>query len=343
MSYDQYTINPDKISSVESRTQCDTSVNLFQMIKADLPLMAAPMPDVCNGHMAGVLSKLGIISLIHRFQSIEDHIRQYEFALDNKEINHSEMFGQDNKILIGNSFGLNDIDRFHVFYDLGCKIFCLDTANGANTNIESTLKKISKIATDFFLITGNVANKQGYAYLADLYGEYGFVGGIRVGIAGGSVCATRFETGVYRPITSSIKDCWYQKIGILTAERAPLIIADGGVKYPGDIAKALLLGADLVMAGGVFAGTEEAPGSPIKNPDGRLYKLYRGAASYSVQHDFKQTKEIQFNEGFETQVEYKGDVDKIISRYKAGLQSAMSYCDSKTIKEFKQKGTIEKI
>jgi len=377
LSYDDISIVPRVISEQEHRNG-DTSIECFG-IKLDVPIIASPMPDVCNGWMAHKLATTGALGIIHRFQKIEEQVKQYQTA----GLLPSQNIFQFNPKYCACAIGVTDDyqERFKALYNAGCRIFCLDTANGANRLVEKAVKWIRKqtqlhVNAGFnpnnhkvYLIAGNVATREGYKFLADLG-----VDAVRVGIAGGSVCETKNETGVYMPMVTSILECVDMRYGlargkawsrvpkdifkahpeyitmrtdvvldlesqeILTEEikKLPLIIADGGIKIPADMNKALGLGADLVMAGGIFAGTKESPGDVLKDRDGKLYKIYRGAASFGVQ---KETtgEEPDYNEGAEIFVPYKHmSVTKVIKRFKAGLQSCMSYCNSVNLQEFKR-------
>jgi IMP dehydrogenase len=159
-----------------------------------------------------------------------------------------------------------------------------------------------------------------------------------------SVCETKTETGVHMPTLQSIEECYEYKIHM---ERdggiaMPQIIADGGIRVPSDLNKAIAVGADVAFCGSIFAGTSESPGNVI-NIDGELLKLYRGAASFGVQVE-SLDHEPDYVEGRESMVKYKpGGVSKVVKRFRNGLRSAMSYMDARTIKEFRENVSVEKI
>jgi IMP dehydrogenase len=327
-SYNEISLVPRVISDLEHRTEADISVEMCG-VKLEVPLIASPMPDVCNGEMANALARLGAMGIIHRFQSIKEQVIEFQKAMHYLPQYHT------NEDVIGGRVGCaigatgDYKERLHALYDTGCRIFCIDTANGANRQVEKAVEWIRKsFQLDVYIIAGNVATAEGFRYLAGLG-----VDAIRVGIAGGSVCITRTETGIYYPMASSVLECAEESFKLLNP---PILIADGGIQMPADLAKSLALGADVAMAGGIFAGTKEAPGGVIKDKDGHLFKLYRGAASFGVQKEHT-GDEPAYNEGNETLVPYKnGGVEKVIERFQAGLRSSFSYMNARNIKEFQQ-------
>jgi IMP dehydrogenase len=157
------------------------------------------------------------------------------------------------------------------------------------------------------------------------------VDAIRVGIAGGSVCETRDETGVFVPTP-------YTVAAAASVRTRALIIGDSGIRTPADMCKLLALGADCVMVGSALAGTKEAPGRVIV-VDGKKFKIMRGAASFSVQREFE-GGDPEYIEGSETMVPYKGRVEDVVRRYLAGLRSSMSYMDARTLDEYRRNATF---
>lgn len=328
-SFNEIGLVPRVVSTLQHRSEADTSVSVFG-VTLNIPLVATPMPDVCNGRMAGTLAILGAMGVIHRFQTIDEQVNEYKLAkqllfgyYDNCNISEKDNFS----CAIGATGDY--IERFNRLYSTGCRIFVIDTANGANTQVSKAIKALRNCNySDVYLIAGAVATREGYKYLA----EEG-VDGVRVGISGGSACITRTETGVYYPMVSSIMECYDESCKL---HNPPVLISDGGISIPADMAKALTLGADIIFAGSMFAGTKESPGSVLKNKEGNLFKIYRGAASFGVQAEYSNA-EPAYNEGAETFVPYKsGGVEGVINRFSAGLRSSMSYMNARTLKEFRQ-------
>lgn len=352
-SYDHISLVPREVSTLKSRSEADPGINMFGT-RFSLPIIASPMPDVCGGKMAGTLAALGILGIIHRFQSIEEQVKEYKLA--------REVATDVNVEKIGCAVGVTGdyLARYHELDKAGCSIFCIDTANGANVLVEEALKGIRSLAAKkIYIIAGNVATREGYIYLAKLK-----VDAARCGLAGGSVCTTKTETGVYMPMATSIEEIVDTRASMARAmldasanaptsdddreaiknaitqyfEFLPKVLADGGIRTPADMCKAIALGADMVIAGGVFAGCEETPGRVIRQGKD-LVKLYRGAASFSVQYEHKD-EEPDYNEGDESFVSYKGEVKKLIKRFDAGLRSSMSYLNARTLADFKWNADI---
>jgi len=317
LTYKDISLVPRNLSQVSSRQEINLSLDLTPNIpssKLRLPVLPAPMDTICSLEMCKILSKNGMLGMIHRFQPIESRKDNYISLKDD---------GFDAVIAIG----LDEGEIIDEFYNLGARAFIVDVANGFNTAVEPTIKQIRNLKNTY-IICGNVDSEEGFEYLSDLG-----VNAIRVGIGSGSMCTTSIMTGVGQGIVSSIIEC--RNIKDKIGSKA-LVIADGGIVAVGDIAKAMTVGADAVMVGRMLAGTKEAEGNILKY-NGKLYKAYRGSASYAVQQ--KRGKNPYYIEGDETIVEYKGGVQNILDQIDAGLRSSMSYMAATNLEQLTKNGS----
>jgi IMP dehydrogenase len=333
LGYDQITLVPRIASDVASRSDVETKLTAFD--STFLPIVSSPMPDITGGLLAGKLSALGGLGIIHRFLSIPQQIDEYRIAVFATQA----AFAPSKNIACAIGVTGDYLERYEALYNEGCRIFCLDTANGFNSKTKDAVLAIRlKYEGASFLIAGNVATREGYSYLA----ETG-VDAVRVGIAGGSVCTTRLETGVFVPMATSVAECVSEK-RLLEALKlpAPLVIADGGIKAPNDLCKALAIGADMIMSGSIFAGRKETPGTVLRDRDtDNLYKTYRGAASFSVQYEHRKERP-EYTEGEESFVPYKEDgVTRVMHRFEMGLRSSMSYMNALTLNQYPQNTCIQ--
>jgi IMP dehydrogenase len=307
--FDDVSLVPRRRSSLAHRTEAEPAVD-FGPLRLSVPLIGSPMPDVCGVDMCRALADHGALGILPRFQAIADQ------ASELREI------GPAGGAVAGALGVTGDFrERFEQIVATGCRIVCLDTANGAHEQVANAARWVREQDTAVFLVAGNVASAETFRWLEDLG-----VDAIRVGIAGGSVCETRTETGVYAPTPYSVHEC-------AQVRRRALIIGDGGIRSPADMCKLLALGADCVMVGSALAGTYEAPGRVLV-VDGKKFKIMRGAASFSVQQEFA-GEDPEYIEGAESIVAYKGRVADVIQRYVAGLRSSMSYMDARTLDEYR--------
>ena len=259
-----------------------------------------------------------------------------------KDIEKSEKFpfaSKDKKqsLIVGAAVGVaaDGLERAKALIKAGCDFIVVDTAHGHSEAVIEVVKKIRKESSKVTLIAGNIASEQAATDLGKLR-----VDAMKVGIGPGSICTTRVVAGIGFPQFSAILNV---KRG-LNKYKNVKIIADGGIRYSGDIAKALGAGADAVMIGSLLAGTDETPGE-IFYYQGRSYKSYRGMGSISAmsrgsadryfQQDIKDQLKL-VPEGIEGRVPYRGPVKNIIDQLVGGLKSSMGYLGAKNIAEFKK-------
>ena len=239
------------------------------------------------------------------------------------------------RLRVGAAVGASvvDLSRAHALVDAGVDLIVIDTAHGHSEGVLEAVVRMREEFPDIQLIAGNVATKEGASDLADRG-----VDGVKVGVGPGSICTTRIVTGVGVPQLTAVIEAVEGVEG-----RVP-IVADGGVRFSGDLVKALAAGASSVMMGSMFAGTEESPGESFLL-DGRRYKLIRGMGSLSAMEEGSADRyfqEDQFEdrklvpEGIEARVPYKGPVSDTVFQLIGGLQSGMGYCGAETLSELAQ-------
>ena len=316
--YDHLSLAPRHASGLPHRADARPGVSLGPAV-LEVPLVGSPMPDVCGPRMCQALAGAGALGILHRFESIEQQAQQVRELASATEKPAAAALGVTGDWQ----------ERFLALLDAGCSIFCLDTANGAHTQVGRAIDWIRGRDSSAFLIAGNVASAEGFHWLE----EHG-ADAIRVGIAGGSVCETRTETAVYVPTPYAVAEA-------ASVRTRALIIGDGGIRMPADLCKLLALGADLAMVGSALAGTDEAPGRTIA-VDGKTFKIMRGAASFSVQQEAGNL-DPQYVEGAETLVPAKGPAQGVVRRYLAGLRSSMAYLNARTLDEYRANASFVRL
>ena len=314
-TYDDILMVPS-YSHWESRKVVDISVRCKTgKLSLDLPLMTANMDSITEVDMANFIGAKGGIGVLHRYMSIEDNIAMF------RDCRHPAF------VSIGCTE--KDLERAEALRDAGAEFFCVDVAHAHARYVGRTLKQVREMTGDAACImAGNVATYAGADYLASCGADL-----VKVGIGGGSVCTTRIKTGFGVPNLTAIKNC-------ARVDRS--VIADGGIRYAGDIVKALAFGADFVMVGSMLAGTRPTPGPVInkKNHAGEdiKVKIYRGMASSDVQKDYHGgVAEWKTAEGVSTEVPYREDEDDIIADIIGGLRSGLTYGGAATIRELQRK------
>lgn len=304
LTYDDISLIPTQVSQVKTRSSINTKSKFLDM-ELSVPVISSPMDTVTGIEMAKELTNLGCLGIVNRFDS-----------------SLNEIF-ENGKIIEGVkavSISLNAEEKLIDKIAENRMIICIDTANANNAFV---LKKCEEIKSKYNVkvIVGNIAQGATLKQISDAGAD-----AVRIGIGGGSVCTTSIQTGIGIGQVSSLLDVY------LTREEQKIkidLIADGGIKNPGDIVKALACGADAVMLGRMLAGTKETPGEVIKYND-QLWKKYRGSASFGVK------MKNEYIEGEETLIPYKGTVKNVINAISDGLRSAMSYLNCNSLDDLKK-------
>jgi IMP dehydrogenase len=300
----------------ESRKVVDISMTCKKnKLSLELPVITANMDTITETDMANYIGSKGGIGVLHRYMSKEKNVRML------KDCKYP--------VFVSIGCGEKDMARAEALRDAGADFFCVDVAHAHAKYVGRTLKKIRDMLGDeACIMAGNVATYAGADHLASCGADI-----VKVGIGGGSVCTTRIKTGFGVPNLTAIKNC-------SRVDRS--VVADGGIRYPGDIVKALAFGADFVMLGSLLAGTRPTPGPAISKKDrnGEEIKVknYRGMASSEVQEDYHGgIAEWKTTEGISTEVPYREDEDEIIADIIGGLRSGLTYGGASTITELQRK------
>jgi IMP dehydrogenase len=300
----------------ESRKVVDISVTCKRgKLTLSLPLMTSNMDTITETEMANFIGAKGGIGVLHRFMSIDDNVAMFKACR------------YPTFVSIGCT--QSDLDRTAALRDAGASYYCLDVAHAHAKYVGKTLKSVRDIlGENACIMAGNVATYAGADFLASCSADI-----VKVGIGGGSVCTTRLKTGFGVPNLTALKNC-------ARVDRS--IVADGGIRYPGDIVKALAFGADFVMVGSLLAGTRPTPGPVIEKngADGSVcrVKVYRGMASSEVQKDYHGgVAEWKTAEGVSTEVLYREDEDTILGDIVGGLRSGLTYGGAATVRELQRK------
>lgn len=339
LSFDDIQLMP-RYNNITSRKDVDTSVRLGE-IELRIPVLSANMDTITGFAMANAMFRLGGLGVLHRFCSIEENIQLFKDATFQNSSDWVNKVPYPNAVV---SLGVNEgLERIEALYEVGARYFCIDVAHGHSQAVGHIIEKIREAyCNNVFLIAGNVCTAEGAEYLADKGAD-----AIKVGIGPGSVCQTRIKTGFGIPQFTAIQECRHVNC---------FLIADGGIKTPGDAVKAFAAGADAIMVGGMLAGTDETPGeiisetvqvrprtySDMEDPRDYLqtvkYKLFRGMASKEAQDEFMGSmNDWKTAEGIEIKVKAKGPVSDVIADLMGGIRSGMTYCGANTIQQIRQR------
>ena len=329
LTFDDVTLVPQYSEILPS--EVDTSIKLTEFLKLKIPLISSAMDTVTESKMAIAIGKAGGIGIIHRNLDIKKQL------LEIKKV-------KKQKILVGAAVGAGpkEFERASALLKENLDMIVVDTAHGHTKKVSEIIKFIrKKKSKKTALCAGNVATAQAAKFLKKLGVDI-----IKVGIGPGSICTTRLVAGIGVPQLSAIIDV---RNGL--RNKNIKVISDGGIKYSGDLAKAFAAGADAVMIGSLFAGTNEAPGKLIKK-NGKLFKSFRGMGSVGAMNkgsadryfQSKQKDDTKYvPEGVEGLAKYKGKVGTIIYKLVGGLKSSMGYLGSKQIKYLRKKPQFVKI
>jgi IMP dehydrogenase len=333
LTYDDVLLLPDASDVVPS--EVDTRTRLTQKISLEIPLISSAMDTVTESDMAIAMAKAGGIGIIHRNLPIEEQVK-----------NAKEVKAHG---IVGAAVGVGDdgFARATALIEAGVDVVVVDTAHGHHRAVLDAIARIKKAFPTIQIIGGNVATRAGAQALINAGAD-----AVKVGVGPGSICTTRVVAGVGVP----------QITAIMEAHKACVkadipLIADGGLQYSGDIAKAIVAGADAVMLGSLLAGCDESPGELVE-VGGKKFKAYRGMGSLGAMQSrgdkksYSKDRYMQDDvlaedklvpEGIEGKVAYRGPVSEMVHQLVGGLRSGMGYAGSPTIADLQQNGQLIQI
>ena len=329
LTFDDVTLVPKYSEILPS--EVDTSIKLTDTLKLNIPLLSSAMDTITESKMAIAIAKIGGLGVIHRNLDIKKQIQEIKKV-------------KKQKLLVGAAVGtgLKEFHRAELIIKEKVDMIVVDTAHGHTKKVSEMIKFIKKKKSKkICLCAGNIATPEAAKFLLKLGVDV-----IKVGIGPGSICTTRLVAGIGVPELSAILNV---RNGI--KNKNVKIISDGGIKYSGDLAKAFAAGADAVMIGSLFAGTDETPGKLIKK-NGKLFKSFRGMGSVGAMNKGSADRYFQSKqknnskyvpEGVEGFAKYKGKVENIVFKLIGGLKSSMGYLGSKQIKYLRNKPQFVKI
>lgn len=293
-------------------------------IGLSVPFLSAAMDRVTDAGMAIAIGQLGGLGVLHRNCSVEEQVAMVKEA-------------KKAGVKVAAACGPFAVDRAKALDDAKCDAIVIDCAHGHNMNVVASAKRIKASLKHAKMIYGNIATGEAAAAVCS------FVDAVKVGVGPGSICTTRIISGVGVPQLSAVIE-----VSEVARKKKVPVIADGGIRTSGDIAKALAAGASAVMCGNMFAGTDEAPGKIVEK-EGSKFKEYRGMGSEAVIRSASGNERYFTHgrkavaEGVEALVPYKGPVGEIIASLASGVQVGMGYVGAKTIAEFWKKAQFIRI
>lgn len=318
----------------------DLCTQLTKDIKLSIPLISAAMDTVTESNLAIAMAKLGGVGVIHKNLSIEEQceeiikVKKQEVRATKNELGQPlSNLDERGRFRVGAALGVSSdlVTRAVSLASQNVDFLCLDSSHGHSLGVIQAIKELKNKLPTLPLIAGNVATYEGARALIEAGAD-----SIKIGIGPGSICTTRIVTGAGMPQLTAIAEA-----SKACREMGVPCIADGGIKCSGDISKAIAAGADSVMLGSLFAGTDESPGDTIMI-EGRFYKYYRGMGSLAAMKAGSKDRYFQENiessklvpEGIEGRVLFKGKLEEVVTQLIGGLRAGIGLSGSSNIQDF---------
>nr|6KCF_A Chain A, Inosine-5'-monophosphate dehydrogenase [Candidatus Liberibacter asiaticus str. psy62]6KCF_B Chain B, Inosine-5'-monophosphate dehydrogenase [Candidatus Liberibacter asiaticus str. psy62]6KCF_C Chain C, Inosine-5'-monophosphate dehydrogenase [Candidatus Liberibacter asiaticus str. psy62]6KCF_D Chain D, Inosine-5'-monophosphate dehydrogenase [Candidatus Liberibacter asiaticus str. psy62] len=351
LTFDDVLLRPE-FSNVLPR-DIDISTRIAKDFTLNLPIMSAAMDQVTDSRLAIAMAQAGGLGVIHRNFSPSEQVAQVHQVkkfesggvkdIERSQLNPNATKDSKGRLRVAAAVSVaKDIaDRVGPLFDVNVDLVVVDTAHGHSQKVLDAVVQIKKNFPSLLVMAGNIATAEGALALIDAGADI-----IKVGIGPGSICTTRVVTGVGCPQLSAIMSV------VEVAERAGVaIVADGGIRFSGDIAKAIAAGSACVMIGSLLAGTDESPGD-IFLYQGRSFKSYRGMGSVAAMERGSSARYSQDGvtdvlklvpEGIEGRVPYKGPIASVLHQMSGGLKSSMGYVGASNIEEFQKKANFIRV
>lgn len=323
----------DNFSEVDSRSDINNlKARLTKDIVLNIPIVSSNMADVTGMEMAIAMANLGGLGFLPQFSSIEKRCFKVYRIKRVKVRGQNSSLDKKGRLMVGAAIRLNAdyLREVEELLKVGTDVILLDTARGNSKRVRDAVKAIKKKFLFTPLVVGNIDTPEAAFMLIKAGADC-----LKVGIGPGSACMTREATGVGIPQITAVASC----VAVARKFDVP-IISDGGIRSGADLSKALVAGANLVMLGGLLAGTDEAPGKVIKKKE-KKWKVFRGSASEAFQLD--RIKEGSLDkprpaEGVERRIPYAGPISSVMQGLLGVFQSSMSYVGARNLEEFWEKG-----
>ncbi|MGN1261977.1 MAG: IMP dehydrogenase [Candidatus Enteromonas sp.] len=320
--------------------QVDVQTTLCPGITLPSPILSAAMDTVSESAMGIALARVGGLAILHKNMSIEEQARQVRLVKEADPTGSRPALDGKGRLLVGAAVGANPelLERAKALVEAGADILCLDSAHGDSQNVIDKVHELRLAYPNLPIIAGNIVTAGAAKRLYEAGANV-----VKVGVGPGSICTTRVVSGVGVPQATAVD----QVVEVAKAYGFG-VIADGGIRYSGDVVKALALGANAVMLGGMLARAKEAPGE-VTERDGVLYKSYRGMGSLkamtkgSADRYFQSSKGKLVPEGVEAEVKVEGSVEEIVFQILGGLRSGMGYCGAQTLSDLEDNATFVQI
>lgn len=348
LTFDDVLLIPNYSEILPNQVNLET--RLTERIHLKIPLLSAAMDTVTDSRTAILLAQEGGLGVIHKNFSILEQVAEVEKVKKTRRDPTTQKYPHANQdpngcLIVGAAIGVGDasFERAKALVEAGVNILFVDSAHGHSRGVLEMVARCRKNFGDRVdIVGGNVVTEKATQALIDAGAH-----AIKVGIGPGSICTTRIIAGIGVPQLFAISHA------ARAAKKAKIpIIADGGIQYSGDLTKALAAGAESIMIGSLFAGTDEAPGEILLD-EGRAYKKYRGMGSLGAMAQTHGSKDRYFQdsteneklvpEGVEGRIPYRGSLSRNIHQLLGGLRAGMGYCGAATIQELQEKAEFIRI